>query len=317
MSALTPETLAALRAPILRILRASDLKSISAKKVRTQLADSGLLGQLGVNVEEKLHKSALDDEIRGAFALLDAERQRNGAAPLGNAAAAAAAQPASSSAPAVQQGIALPGLGRRGDSSSTSITSSAPTIPHRVKAEQDAQMAARLQKQYDAESGPSTRRSNGTSSSSGGGKRKKSGGVSKSDDVISSEEEVGVVGNGSSSSGSAKKRKSSSGTKSGKKKEKELNADGTEKAKNPNNPFNRPVLLSPAMADICGGDEMPRYEITKKLWQYIKANSLQNPTNGREILCDAKLTDLFGKSKVDSFAMAKLVSQHVRRKEDL
>lgn len=62
---------------------------------------------------------------------------------------------------------------------------------------------------------------------------------------------------------------------------------------------------------------MPRYEVTKQLWAYIKGHQLQDPNNGRTILCDEKLKTLFGKEKVDSFQMAKLMSAHVKKKEDV
>lgn len=83
--------------------------------------------------------------------------------------------------------------------------------------------------------------------------------------------------------------------------------------------------------------QMPRYEITKALWAYIKERDLQNPANkrqvsimapklfarlpseilrARQILCDPTLTSLFGKSTVDSFEMAKLISKHVSKKVD-
>ncbi|EPQ28184.1 uncharacterized protein PFL1_04013 [Pseudozyma flocculosa PF-1] len=88
------------------------------------------------------------------------------------------------------------------------------------------------------------------------------------------------------------------------------------RAANPNNPFNRPLILAPKLAEVCGGNEMPRHAVVKNLWVYIKANNLQNESNKRQILCDAKLTDIFGKSTVDSFEMAKLIGSHLSKKED-
>ena len=55
----------------------------------------------------------------------------------------------------------------------------------------------------------------------------------------------------------------------------------------------------------------------KALWAYIKSNDLQNEQNRRQILCDDRLKELFGKSVVDSFEMAKLISKHVYKKEDV
>ncbi len=55
--------------------------------------------------------------------------------------------------------------------------------------------------------------------------------------------------------------------------------------------------------------EMPRTEVTKKMWEYIKSHNLQNPSNKREILCDEKLEKLFKRKKVDMFKMTKLLSE--------
>jgi len=58
---------------------------------------------------------------------------------------------------------------------------------------------------------------------------------------------------------------------------------------------------------------MPRFEVTKKIWEYIKKNNLQNPANKRNILADAKLKPIFGgKGEVSMFEMTKLVSAHMK-----
>lgn len=75
--------------------------------------------------------------------------------------------------------------------------------------------------------------------------------------------------------------------------------------------FMAPVTPSDELAAIVGSKPLPRTEITKKLWAYIKKNNLQNPANKREILADDKLKKVFGKSKVNMFEMAKIVSKHV------
>ncbi len=77
----------------------------------------------------------------------------------------------------------------------------------------------------------------------------------------------------------------------------------------------KPVTPDAALAAVVGADPLPRTEITKKLWDYIKSNDLQNPENRREILADAKLKPIFdGKDKVTMFEMTKLVSNHVVKK---
>ena len=57
---------------------------------------------------------------------------------------------------------------------------------------------------------------------------------------------------------------------------------------------------------------MARGEVVSKVWEYIKANKLQNPDDGREILADEKLQKVFGKDKVTIFEMNKLLAQHLK-----
>lgn len=82
--------------------------------------------------------------------------------------------------------------------------------------------------------------------------------------------------------------------------------------KKANAAFMKPVTPDAALAAVVGSKPLPRTQVTKKLWEYIKANDLQNPKNKREIVADAKLKPVFnGKSKVTMFEMTKLVSGHV------
>ena len=82
--------------------------------------------------------------------------------------------------------------------------------------------------------------------------------------------------------------------------------------KKPNAAFMKPVTPDAALAAVVGAAPLPRTELTKKLWEYIKSNDLQNPSNRREIIADAKLKKVFdGKDKVSMFEMTKLVSGHV------
>ncbi|GAB4144799.1 MAG: SWIB/MDM2 domain-containing protein [Planctomycetota bacterium] len=75
----------------------------------------------------------------------------------------------------------------------------------------------------------------------------------------------------------------------------------------------KPVQPDAALAAVVGGSPMPRSEITKKLWDYIKANGLQDPANKRNIRADDKLRPIFGgKDVVTMFEMTKLVSQHIQ-----
>ena len=80
----------------------------------------------------------------------------------------------------------------------------------------------------------------------------------------------------------------------------------------PNAAFMRPVTPSETLAVVVGAKPIPRTEVTKKLWAYIKKNGLQDKTNKRQINADANLKSVFGgKSSVNMFAMTKLVSKHL------
>lgn len=75
----------------------------------------------------------------------------------------------------------------------------------------------------------------------------------------------------------------------------------------------KPLALSPELEAVVGTGPMPRSEVTKKIWEYIKKNNLQNPQNKRNILADDKLKAIFGgKSEVTMFEMTKLVSAHMK-----
>ena len=75
----------------------------------------------------------------------------------------------------------------------------------------------------------------------------------------------------------------------------------------------QPMHVSDELAAVVGRGPMPRTEVTKKLWAYIKANKRQDPANKRNIIPDDKLAKVFGSSKksVNMFEMTKLVSKHL------
>jgi chromatin remodeling complex protein RSC6 len=74
----------------------------------------------------------------------------------------------------------------------------------------------------------------------------------------------------------------------------------------------RPMTLSEALGAVVGTKPIPRTEVTKKLWIYIKKNGLQDAVNRRMINADDKLKRVFGgKKKVSMFEMTKLVSKHM------
>ena len=81
----------------------------------------------------------------------------------------------------------------------------------------------------------------------------------------------------------------------------------------PNAAFMKPMTPTASLAAVIGGSPMPRTEVTKKLWAYIKRNGLQDSKNRRNINADDKLQDVFGgKKQVSMFEMTKLVSGHIK-----
>lgn len=79
-----------------------------------------------------------------------------------------------------------------------------------------------------------------------------------------------------------------------------------------NQALSKPMNLSPELEAVVGSGPMPRSEVTKKIWEYIKKHDLQNPQNKRNILADEKLKAIFGKDEVTMFEMTKLVSGHMK-----
>ena len=74
----------------------------------------------------------------------------------------------------------------------------------------------------------------------------------------------------------------------------------------------KPLNVSSALAAVVGAGPLPRSEVVKKLWVYIKKNNLQDPANKRNINADANLQKVFdGKKAVNMFEMTKLVSKHL------
>jgi chromatin remodeling complex protein RSC6 len=81
----------------------------------------------------------------------------------------------------------------------------------------------------------------------------------------------------------------------------------------PNAAFMKPVQPDATLAAVVGSSPMPRTELTKKIWAYIKRNGLQDKKNRRNINADDKLKAVFGgKSQVNMFQMTALVAKHVK-----
>lgn len=81
----------------------------------------------------------------------------------------------------------------------------------------------------------------------------------------------------------------------------------------PNPKFMKPMKVSEELAAVVGQGPMPRTEVTKKLWAYIKSRKLQDKDNKRNIVPDEKLSRVFGgkKKAINMFEMTKLVNQHL------
>lgn len=85
------------------------------------------------------------------------------------------------------------------------------------------------------------------------------------------------------------------------------------KKRKPNAAFMKPMTPTATLAAVIGGSSMPRTEVTKKIWAYIKRNGLQDKKNRRNINADEKLKPVFGgKSTVSMFEMTKLVNKHLK-----
>ena len=80
----------------------------------------------------------------------------------------------------------------------------------------------------------------------------------------------------------------------------------------PNAAFMKPMTPSATLAAVIGAKPMPRTEVTKKIWEYIKKNKLQDATNKRMINADAKLKEIFKKAQVSMFEMTKLISDQLK-----
>jgi upstream activation factor subunit UAF30 len=108
--------------------------------------------------------------------------------------------------------------------------------------------------------------------------------------------------------GAAKKASAKTAAKSPAKK-----AAGKKTARTPNAAFMAPLTPNSTMAEVVGSKPLPRTEIVKKVWDYIKKNGLQDKTNKRMINADAKLKPLFGKAQISMFELAKIVNNNLQK----
>lgn len=97
--------------------------------------------------------------------------------------------------------------------------------------------------------------------------------------------------------------------------EKKVRADG-KAAGGARGGITAPVTPSPELAEIVGKDDLPRSEVVKKVWDYIKKNDLQDAKDKRQINADDKLGKIFGKKSASMFEMNKHLSKHLSAKKD-
>jgi upstream activation factor subunit UAF30 len=83
-------------------------------------------------------------------------------------------------------------------------------------------------------------------------------------------------------------------------------------ARKPNAAFMAPLQPSATLGEVVGNKPMPRTEVVKKIWDYIKKNGLQDKKNRRMINADGKLKPIFGKDQISMFELAKVVNKHVK-----
>ncbi len=84
------------------------------------------------------------------------------------------------------------------------------------------------------------------------------------------------------------------------------------KARKPNAAFMKALTPSAALAAVVGSKPLPRTEVVKKIWEYIKKGKLQDAVNRRMINADKALKEVFGKAQVSMFEMTKLVNKHLK-----
>lgn len=116
----------------------------------------------------------------------------------------------------------------------------------------------------------------------------------------------------SSRKSSARKssRRKGAAKKGGRKSSRRKSSSGRKRT--PNAAFMKPMQPSGELSNVVGSSPMPRTEVTKKLWGYIKRKGLQDSKNRRMINADENLRPIFGRSQVSMFEMTRLVNKHLR-----
>lgn len=98
-----------------------------------------------------------------------------------------------------------------------------------------------------------------------------------------------------------------------KKSSKKAAAPKKKSARKPNAAFMAPLTPSGPLAEVVGSKPMPRTEVVKRIWDYIKKNNMQDKKNRRMINADAKTRPLFGKDQISMFDLAKITNKHLKK----
>ncbi|KAK1753360.1 upstream activation factor subunit spp27 [Echria macrotheca] len=114
----------------------------------------------------------------------------------------------------------------------------------------------------------------------------------------------------------AAKKKSDKRARSDDESDAEGDSESTKPKRKAGGGFQKPFNLSYPLQELCGETQLSRPQVVKKLWEYIKANELQDPTDKRQIRCDDRMQAVFKQSKVDMFQMNKLLGHQLYPIED-
>ncbi|KAK0625423.1 hypothetical protein B0T17DRAFT_617516 [Bombardia bombarda] len=262
------------------ILAAADLETVTRKKIR-----SGLEAAIGKDLNSQ--KVAIKSLIEARFDAISTNATQTIPTPPSGAA------PESSPKHEATNGHSPSDYAEvdyDDDDANGEIKVSLPPAKKKVKRESsdedaDARLAAELQAQENRLSrGPLTRGGGATKvTKKAKAKPKAKTPKKKSDKRVRSDDESDVDG---SDAGATKKRKAGGG-------------------------FQKPFTLSYPLAELCGEQQLSRPQVVKKLWEYIKGNDLQDPSDRRQILCDEKMQAIFKQTRVDMFQMNKLLGHQL------
>ncbi|KAG9206099.1 hypothetical protein G6514_004820 [Epicoccum nigrum] len=284
MSDALPAEVAATYSVIIdEILRASDLNTISAKRIR-----KGLQERIGKDTAPQ--KDAITALIMQRFDKFNNEV--NGTTTTTTATEPPKANPAPTVANGAASTSATPDP-KRSPGSESALSELEDAAPPKKKAkksktteDEDAAYARKLQAEENARSGRATR---------GGNTRKKAPLPKKKATKKKSSNRVKDEDDSDIASGSDKEKKSPS-RKGG---------------------FHKPMALSPALSALLNESQLSRPQTVKKIWEYVKARDLQDPSDKRQIRCDDAMRAVFKSDRVHMFTMNKILNQNLYAVDDI